>query len=120
MGKPGPDVAIVATGAFAASREGQNSGTVHDFVLVFNYRPRETEAKVRLEVRFKDQGDFKLYEKTTNPPLIPARTVSAGDPAKNEAPSDTPGDGVVTFDLTDIDEASNVTLHAKLVGNKDP
>jgi hypothetical protein len=119
IGKAGPEVDNVAIVAFNATRDEQNSGKVRVFVRVVNYRQQEVEGKVRLEVRVQDQPDFKLYDKQTNPPTIPARKVSAGDPDKNEPPSDIPGDGIATFELNDMDEATTVTLHAQLVGVKD-
>jgi hypothetical protein len=119
IGKPGPDVDNLAIVAFNATRDEQTSTKVQVFVRVANYRQQEAEGKVRLEVRVADQDDFKLYEKTTEPKNLPARTFNPGDPEKNEPPADVPGGGVVTFDLTDIGEASTVTMHAKLVGNQD-
>ncbi len=119
IGKAGTDVDNVGIVAFNATRDEQNSGKVRVFVRVVNYRQQDVEGKVRLEVRVKDQADFKLYEKQTTPPLIPARKVNPGDPQKGELPSDTPGDGVATFEVNDLDEASSATLHVTLVGVKD-
>jgi hypothetical protein len=119
IGKPGPDVDNVAIVAFNATRDEQTPGKVRVFVRVVNYRQQEVEGKVRLEMRVQDQPDFKLYEKQTNSPMIPARKISAGDPEKNEPPSDIPGDGIATFELNDVDEAATITLRAQLVGVKD-
>jgi hypothetical protein len=119
IGKPGPDVDNVGIVAINATRDESNSGKVQVFIRVANYRQQEVEGKVRLEVRLKDQPDFKLYEKATSPATIPARQVTNGDPAKNEGASDQPGEGIVTFELTEVDESSSLTLHAILVGIKD-
>ncbi len=119
IGKAGPDVDNVAIVAFNASRDDQTPGKVRVFVRVVNFRQQPVEGKVRLEVRVKDQGDFKLYDQATKPPTIAARKFSTGDPEKGEPPADVPGDGIATFDLNDVDETSTLTLHAQLVGVKD-
>ena len=50
---------------------------------------------------------------------IKALSVSAVDADKKETPTRTPGEAVVIFDLSDIDDTSNRVLHARLLDLND-
>src|SRR5205807_868342 len=71
---------------------------------------------VELEVRLAGKEAEGLREQKLT---IPARLWKPGNPDKEEPPEDTPGEGVVTFDLDDVDDAADVELHARLTGVRD-
>ena len=45
--------------------------------------------------------------------------ITPGDSAKGVATTDTPGQGVLDFDLTDVDETTDVIIHARLKNHRD-
>jgi hypothetical protein len=115
VGQPGPEaVDNVGIVNFNAVRDEQDSSKLQAFVRVLNFRPSPADLTVELEWRIG--GDARLRDQ---PLRVAARTVRAANPEKNEPGSDTPGEGVVTFDLEDIDETADVVLRARLKGLRD-
>jgi von Willebrand factor type A domain/Aerotolerance regulator N-terminal len=120
VGKAGPEQDNVGIVNFSASRDEQAPGKVQVFVRVLNFRPSDVETRVELEVRGKNPADYKRYVQPADGALrLPARSFNKGDAEKDQPAIDKPGEGIVTFELTDIDDSDNVTLHASLMGNKD-
>jgi hypothetical protein len=119
--KPDPDSADnVALVTFNAVRDESDATKLEVFVRVMNFRSRDTTVVVQLSVM--PNGVFKnLYEKEL---LLDARKVTTeGDPAKEDVQvKDEPGENSATFSLPDIDDKTNLVLHAKLkdVGDKFP
>jgi hypothetical protein len=116
VGSPGPaavdNVGIVT---FNAVRDEANPSRLQVFVRVLNYRANPVEVTVELEWRVGDQADLKLKDQAVS---LPRRHYNAPED-KNEPVEDVPGEGAVTFDLEDVDEASQVLLHARLKGWRD-
>jgi hypothetical protein len=69
-----------------------------------------------LNWRLADKPDFSLSDKTIT---ISGRKYQPGNIEKNEPAQDNPGEGVVTFDLNDIEDTSDVILRARLIGVRD-
>src|SRR5262249_6638552 len=120
VGKEGPDQDNIGIVNFNAVRDDQTPGKVQVFVRVLNYRAKEAETRVELEVRGKNPADYKRYVQPAEGTLwLPARAYAKGNPETGEPAVDKPGEGIVTFELTDINDSENVVLHASLMGNKD-
>lgn len=115
VGKPGPadNVGIVTLNAV---RDEQAAGKVQVFARVLNFRKDPVQTRVRLEVRVQGQDDFQIRDEVLD---VKGLTVVPGDPEKNVPATDTPGEGVVVFDLKDLDDGVTVVLHAKLLDVKD-
>lgn len=86
------------------------------FVRLLNFRKEAAEVTVELEWREAKQVEFKLRDQKLR---LPARYLEPGDPKKKVPAKDHPGEGVVTFDLDDVDESVDVLLHAKLKSHRD-
>jgi hypothetical protein len=115
IGRPGPEaVDNVGIVHFNAVRDEETPSRLQVFVRVLNFRPRPAAVTVRLDWRVGDDPGTRDQALE-----IPARTFKPGSPDKGEAPQDTPGEGVVTFDLDDIDDTAEVVLHAQLKGLRD-
>src|SRR5205085_297416 len=117
IGTPGPaavdNVGIVT---FNALRDEQDAGKLQVFVRVLNFRPEPVNARLRLEVRIAGRQDFTIHER---PLAIQARTVVTADPEKGEPASDRPGEAVAVFPLSDVDDGTDVVLHARLLNLHD-
>jgi hypothetical protein len=117
-GKPGPEnTDNVALVTFNALRDDQDATKLQVFARVLNFRNEPVQTKVELEA-LVNGTPTALKEK---PLSLTARKVETiQEPGREESlVRDTPGEGAVTFELSDIDDRSNVVLHAKLVGVKD-
>jgi hypothetical protein len=102
---------------FNAVRDEGDPTKLQVLAVAMNYKPQPVSARVQLEVL--TNGELKsVYEKSLS---LPARKVSEEkEPGKDEPIiRDTPGEGSATFELKDLDERSNVTLHARLRDVKD-
>jgi hypothetical protein len=134
VGKEGPDQDNIGIVNFNAVRDPEVIGKVQVFVRVLNFGSKSVKTRVELEVRGKNLGEIKRYVKPDEddvkkfPALFPdgqpllelkPREVKPGDPDAKKLPVDRPGEGVVTFEVNDVDDSDNITLHAKLVDNKD-
>jgi hypothetical protein len=112
IGRPGPDaVDNLGIVTLNAVRDERDPGRLQVFVRVLNYRKDPATARVELEWRLPDRADFNLREQEV---ALPGRTLTPGSEDKGEPPADTPGEGVTTFDLGDVDDSANVVLHARL------
>ena len=105
--------------AFNAGRDEQNSGKVRVFVRVVNYPPAGSRGQGPSRSAGQGPGRFQNLRPGDQPALDRRSQVHGGDPDKGELAADIPGDGIATFELNDVDEATAVTLHATLVGVKD-
>jgi hypothetical protein len=102
------NVAIVS---FNAVRDDRS--TVRCFARLMNFRSEP--AKLRLQLDVTMNGKLKgVYEKSVD---LPPRKVS--ETAKDHEPRDEPGDAGVTFDLGELDEHADVTVHGKIQGADD-
>jgi hypothetical protein len=117
IGRPGADavdnVGIVACNAL---RDEQQPGRVAVFARVLNFRARPCDVKVELEWRVQGEDGFKLLDQ---PLSLPARTTRPADPLHDDPGGDTPGEGVVTFELAGVDDASVAVLNVRLAGHHD-
>jgi hypothetical protein len=117
-GKPGPEnVDNVGIVTFNALRDDRDPTKLQAFVRCMNFRAQETPARVQLEVHVN--GALKsVYEK---PLTLPARKVLADKEGTSEGagPQDTPGEGSVNFELSDIDEHADAVLRARVLDVND-
>jgi hypothetical protein len=112
-GKIGPEnVNNVALVRFNAQRDDTDPTKLQVFARVLNFRNRPVITRVQLDVEVN--GAFKgVHEKAV---FVPARTVVEEKIAGKEETitRDSPGEGSVTFPLSDLDDQANVVLHARL------
>src|SRR5262249_34951675 len=102
------NLAIVSFNAVRDDR-----GTVRSFARLMNFR--SAPARLRFQVDVTVNGKIKgVYEKSVD---LPARKVS--EAAKDREPRDEPGDAGVTFDLGELDEHADVTVHGKILDAND-
>jgi hypothetical protein len=114
IGAPGAEsVNNVGIVTMNAVRDEKDSSKLQVFIRLLNFRKEPANVTVELEWRVA-QADLKIDRKEVN---LPARVVELGE--KNAVVRDDPGERVVTFDLDDVDEASDVVLHARLKGWRD-
>jgi hypothetical protein len=109
--------------AFSATRSQKDPNAVQVLAGVRNYLPREASVRVRLEVRINGELQ-KIYEEPPDGPLVlPARMAAgdAGEPGRVSArsPLDAPGEGFVTFQVSNLDDRAGAVLHASLVDHRD-
>ncbi len=117
IGEPGPEaVDNVGIVTLNAVRDELDPARVQVFARVLNFRPAADDVRLEVEWRTPGQAGFNLRDK---PLHLPARAITAGDPDKNEPPTDTPGEGVATFDLGEVDESAQVVVHARLRDRRD-
>src|SRR5262249_36156059 len=118
-GVPGAEnvdnVGIVACTAF---RDESDINKLQVFVRIRNYRPQAVQGlKVELEYRVNGKLDLapdRLVD-------LPAREVKVEKESGQEAATvlDTPGEGIVIFELKDLDETADVILHVRLLNLHD-
>jgi hypothetical protein len=114
------DVDNVALATLNAVRDDRDPRRVQVFARALNFRSRETQVQVRLEVLVN--GELHgIYEEPADRPLVlPPRTFLPAEEGKEGLPRrDQPGTGFVTFQVSDIDDRATVVLHARLKGLKD-
>jgi hypothetical protein len=100
--------------AFSATRSQKDPNAVQVLAGVRNYLPRETRVRIRLEVRVNGELQ-KIYEEPQDSPLVlPARMAQGGPESK-----DSPGEGFVTFQVSNLDDRAGAILHASLVDHHD-
>ena len=100
-----------------AVRGDKGSSDLQVFIRVLNFRGQEVQTRLQLdEMDWKD-GELKVTDSHIKPLTIRPLTVSALDADKKE--TRTPGEAVAVFDLSNIDDASNRVLHARLLDLKD-
>ncbi len=117
VGTPGPErVDNVGLVTLNAVRDEQDPGKVQIFARVLNFRPVPAEVHLEVEWRTPGRAGFNLRDQQL---ALPARVVTAGDAEKNEPPTDTPGEGVATFDLGEVDDTAQVVVHARLRDPRD-
>ena len=107
---------------FSALRDEQTPGKVSVFVRVLNFGSKPAKTRVELEVRGRNPADYKRYVNPDDDKQFLALDPcirKQGNPEAGEADVYKPGEGVVGFELNDIDDSDNVVLHASLLGNKD-
>ncbi len=98
---------------FNARRDDADPRKLLIFATALNYRSTPARSKIQLDVHIN--GQLKgVYEKQVD---LPARQVKEDKPGEGKEPviSDTPGEGSVNFDLDDLDDRTDVVLHARLV-----
>src|SRR5438132_1075920 len=120
--KPAPESADnIGLVTFNARRVEADPRRLLVFATVMNYRDSPARSKIQLDVQVN--GQLKgVYEKQVD---IPARQVKEEKPGEDKEPviTDSPGEGSVNFDLEDLDDRTEVVLHARLAnyelsGNK--
>jgi hypothetical protein len=117
-GKPGAEnVDNVGLVTFNALKDDRDPNKLQVFVRALNFRPDPVTTRVQLEALVN--GSLKsVYDK---PLVLPARKVLPEKEAgQDEAgPRDNPGEGSVNFELGDIDDRTDVVLHARLMDHAD-
>jgi von Willebrand factor type A domain/Aerotolerance regulator N-terminal len=126
IGKPGPEnVDNVGIVNFNAVRDETNASKVQLFARLLNYRPRASTVNVEVEVRADGRLEKVLPARTV---YLPARQVvraekPAAAPGKDEPPappaSDHPGESGVTFELTDLDDRTELLVRARITDARD-
>lgn len=102
-----------------AVRGDKGSSDLQVFIRVLNFRGQEVQTRLQLdEMDWKD-GELRVTDSHIKPLTIKPLSVSALDADKKETPTRTPGEAVAVFDLSNIDDASNRVLHARLLDLKD-
>jgi von Willebrand factor type A domain/Aerotolerance regulator N-terminal len=111
--KPAPESADnIGLVTFNARRDEADPRKLQVFATAMNYRSSSVRSKIQLDVHVN--GQLKgVYEKQMN---LPARQIKEEKPGEDKAPvtTDTPGEGSVNFDLEDLDDRTDITLHARL------
>src|SRR5205823_570167 len=102
--------------SFNAVRDEKDPSKLQAFVRLLNFRREKAVVTVELEWRQAGRADFNLREQQVP---LPARHLEVGDSQKKQPPRDDPGEGAVTFDLEEVDEASDVVLHVRLKNHRD-
>jgi hypothetical protein len=119
-GKPGPaSVDNVAIVTFSALRDDQDSSKLQVFTRVMNFRNESVGGNAKLQLEVLINGQLKGIKEQ---PLAikPREVITLQEAAKDEpVVRDTPGEQVVTFELTDLDDRASVVLHARLAGITD-
>jgi hypothetical protein len=128
IGQLGPEaVDNIGIITLNALRDEKDPTKLQVLVNVRNFRNKATQVKVRLSVRINGelQGDY--FEKIVQPQgvdvpdpqqaMIPARSMQPGN--EKDKLVDKPGEGFVAFELADVDDRSNVVLHAQLANVND-
>jgi hypothetical protein len=121
LGQPGREaVDNVALVALNAVRDEQDPGRLQVFARALNFRNEPATVQIQLEVIVNGQLR-RIYEQPAEGGLrLPGRTVTNVEEGKEPARlRDQPGEGFVTFQVSDIDDRSSGVLHARLKGVKD-
>jgi hypothetical protein len=112
--KPGPDSADnVGLVTFNARRDEGDPRKLLVFATVMNFRLTPVRSKIQLDTRVNGQLRG-VHEKQVD---VPARNLKEEKAEEGKEPviTDTPGEGSVNFDLEDLDDRTEVVLHARLV-----
>jgi hypothetical protein len=118
-GVPGAEnvdnVGIVACNAF---RDESDATKLQVFVRIRNYRPQPVKAQ-KVELEYRVNGKLDLAPDRVLD--LPAREVKQEKSADQNKPTtiDTPGEGIVIFELKDIDDTADVILHVRLLNVND-
>ncbi|MBL8797038.1 MAG: BatA and WFA domain-containing protein, partial [Planctomycetia bacterium] len=109
------NIGIVKLNAY---RDESDPTRVQIFCRVINTRAQAAKGRVQIDVQTTGQVAKSIYEK---PLLLPPRIYKQEkEPGKDEAiVTDTPGEASVTFDLKDLDDLADITVHARLLDVKD-
>jgi hypothetical protein len=119
IGQPGSDsVDNVGIITLNGVRDIKDPNSLQVLATVQNFRRQKAEVRVRLEVLVN--GKLKdIYDQPPNSTLtINERTLAVAEGDKEEA-KDTPGEASVNFQVRDLDDRSNVVLHAYLLNHHD-
>jgi hypothetical protein len=115
IGQPGADaVDNVGLVTLNAQRPEGSTDRLLVFARVHNYRQQPVALKVQLDVR-RDGTQGELIGSYDKRLELPGRKVEKEKSPNNpEAERDTPGEGTATFELSGVDDRTNVVLHARL------
>jgi hypothetical protein len=127
IGKSGPEnVDNVGIVNFNAVRDETDATKVQLFARLLNYRPRASTLNVEVEVRADGRLAKVLPTRTVH---LPARQVvraekPAGAPAAKDEPpatpaTDQPSESGVTFELTDVDDRTELLVRARIADARD-
>src|SRR5713101_1985558 len=112
--KPAPESSDnIGLVTFNARRDDADPRKLLVFATAMNYRGSPARSKIQLDVHVN--GQLKgVYEKQVD---LQARQDKEEKPADGKEPvtSSIPGEGSVNFDLEDLDDRTDVVLHARLV-----
>jgi hypothetical protein len=100
----------------AALKEQESAGKLLVFVRVLNFRRDSVTTRIQLQWRVWGKDDFNLKDEEIT---LKGRTITAGDPDKNEPPADRPGEASATFELPDVENNTSLLLHARLIDHRD-
>jgi hypothetical protein len=105
------NVAIVT---FNALRDEKDPSKLQILTRIANYRAKEAQINIDVEILIDDQPPvLRDPDAPKGVITIPPRKVTV-DPNQPSGKLDLPGEAYATFLVTDLDERSNVVLHAQL------
>ncbi len=112
--KPAPESADnIGLVTFNARRDDADPRKLLVFATAMNFRGSPAKSKIQLDVHVN--GQLKgVYEKQVDLPARQVKEEKAGE-GKEPVVSDLPGEGSVNFDLEDLDDRTDVVLHARLM-----
>lgn len=126
IGKSGAEnVNNVGIVNFNAVRDETDASKVQLFARVLNYRPRASTVNVEVEVRADGRLEKVLPARTVH---LPGRQVVRADKPPDAAPkddappppaTDQPGESGVTFELTDVDDRTELLVRARITDARD-
>jgi hypothetical protein len=100
--------------ACSATRSTKDPNAVQVLVGLRNFQAREVSVRVRLEVRVGGTLQ-KIYEEPADGPLVLPARVRGAEPSGKDAP----GEGFVTFQVSNLDDRTGAILHASLIDHHD-
>jgi hypothetical protein len=105
--------------ACSATRSQKDPNAVQVLVGVRNFKSKEAQVRVRLEVSVNGELQ-KIYEEPQGGPLVlPPRVVGEDSASLRVEPGGSPGEGFVTFQVSNLDDRAGAVLRATLVDNHD-
>jgi hypothetical protein len=118
MGEAADNVGIVTLNA---TRDDRAAGRLLVFAQVANYRSEDARVQIELEVLVNGQPrDIYKPEADGGDGTVGKRHSVPVDPSKPDGPKrEVPGRGIFTFLVSDIDDRSDLVMHARLKDNKD-
>lgn len=99
-----------------AVRDTSDPSQVKLFCRVLNFRSEVVKCQLQIRWRRWDDSAFKIKEL---PLVLRPRTLVIANPEKTEEEVDTPGEEILTINLSDLDEGSLATVEVSLVKNSD-
>ncbi len=104
---------------FDAVRDEDDPTRVQAFVRILNYRNGPARVGVDLDVLSGGKSMQDVRHRSLTIPKREFEPPNTDDPSPTNTGKDQPGEATAKFDLTDIAENADITLHVRLTKNKD-